>query len=146
MPRLARLSVTKLAPDPVEVELCESWESYREFWTVMLAFAVAQNADAVYYRLSETDECLGVEVGEKLLTLHPPPLEYRRELLDAIRQLTYRRKWRLAWLRFIGLFARETFVGGLVLETEFGDVTWEANAFADRIMLRRVRESVAAAV
>lgn len=126
---------------PLEVELEASWGGYCEYWTVVLAFAIAKKADAVYYRLSDTDECLGFELGDRLLTLAPPPIEYRFELLDAIRRLTYGNKLKLALLRLVGRFARVRFSGQIVVEMERSAVVWQASALPDRIMLQRLREA-----
>jgi hypothetical protein len=67
-------------------------------------------------------------------------MEYRFELLDAIRRLTYGNKLQLALLRLVGRFASSKFSGQIVLEMEHCAILWQTIAFPDRIMLQRLRE------
>jgi hypothetical protein len=137
--RLNRKDYDFCAGEWGDVELSESWASYRAFWTAVLSIAAADNAKAVYYRQSDDDKCLAVEIGEEGYGLDPPPKEYRRELLTAVKRLAAGGGAGVAYRWFVGQLTRSTYRGRIVLETPRGDVHWEAHAFPDGIRLDRVQ-------
>jgi hypothetical protein len=127
------------APEWGDLELSESWASYRAFWTAVLSLATADNADAVYYRPGDGDECLAVEIGDEGYGLEPPPKEYRRRLLAAVKRLAGGGVGGVMYRWIANRLTRSTYRGSLVLETPRGDVHWEAHAFPSGIQLWRVQ-------
>jgi hypothetical protein len=140
--RVARLTRNDYsAADWGDIELCASWASYRTFWAAVLSFAAADNADAVYYRESADDKCLGVKVGDDGYLMEPPPKEYRRDLLTAVKRLAGGGVVGVLYHQVVGVLTRSTYRGHVVVETPQGDAHWQVHTFPNGVRLQRMHNA-----
>src|SRR5687768_16477949 len=108
------------------IELTEDEQSSRSFWSAVLQFAVADNADAVEYRLDRGDDCLALDVDGGLHPMFPPPDEYREQLLHAVRTFALGGALGAAIWRLQRPFQRSDYLGAIPVETQMGIVEWQA--------------------
>ena len=110
-------------------------DSHRTFWATVMFLAMVEKAEEVRYRLDSEHDCLALVIDGQVYAMDPPPFEYRRGLLTAIRKFACDGFLQRCLARLSMVSRRASFQGTVTFEGTQGIVLWQVHANSSGVTL-----------